>query len=290
MLVALVLAIFCFHSAFRSCLAHGRSIPAGNKSVTIDWLTTLAAVWRPRREALRPVRQLDDVGFDDLLGIDAQKSAFRDNLELFIAGSRANNVLLWGARGTGKSSLVKCALNAYAECGLRIVEVDKDDLSDLTEIVDDLRDLPQRFLVFCDDLSFDEGETGFKHLKSVLEGSIELPPSNVLLCATSNRRHLVSEQATDNEGVEIVDGELHYGDRIEEKLSLADRFGLWLSFYPNTMAQYLAIVDALFDQRVAGFEDIDRQALHRAAKQFAMTRASRSGRTARQFFVQYRGG
>lgn len=255
--------------------------------MSVDWQTVPAAVWRPKQGRLRAVKRTDAISFDALLGIDRQKVAFRANLEQFLNGGPANNVLLWGSRGTGKSSLVKAALNEYRGQGLRVLEIDKDDLSDLPDIVDELRDLPQRFLVFCDDLSFEAGETAYKHLKSVLEGSIELPPENILICATSNRRHLISEQKADNQEVEIVDGELHYGDRVEETLSLSDRFGLWLSFYPNTLDQYLAIVDELFNGDVAA-GGVSRNELHLAAKQFAIARASRSGRTARQFQIQYR--
>ena len=254
--------------------------------MSIDWSATSAAIWRPKQARLRAVKRLDSIGFGDLLGVDRQKVEFIDNVELFLKGAPANNILLWGSRGTGKSSLVKAALNHYQCEGLRVIEIDKDDLADLPEIVDDLRELPQRFLIFCDDLSFDEGETDYKHLKSVLEGSIELPPENVLVCATSNRRHLISEQRTDNEGVELVEGELHYGDRVEEKLSLSDRFGLWLSFYPNSQTQYLAIVDDLFKDGFSGGID-NREQVHREAKRFAMIRASRSGRTAKQFRIQY---
>jgi hypothetical protein len=246
--------------------------------MSINWNHTLAAVWRPHSAGLRAVRRLDPIRLDDLLGIDAQKVDLVRNTEDFLAGRPARNALLWGSRGTGKSSLVKALLNDYAAAGLRVIEIDKADLADLPDVVDGIHELPQRFIVFCDDLSFEADETLYKHLKSVLEGSIELPPENVLVYATSNRRHLIAEPASDNQGVEIVAGELHYGDVIEEKLSLADRFGLWLSFYPNSLEQYLAIVDHL-----CGDAGGDRAALHLAARQFAMTRASRSGRTARQF-------
>jgi len=248
--------------------------------MSINWETTLAAIWHSHRGRLRAVRRLDSITLGDLLGIDAQKKALLVNTERFLAGQSANNVLLWGTRGTGKSSLIKALLNAYAARQLRVIEIDKNDLIDLPEIVDEIREVPQRFIVFCDDLSFEEGETAYKHLKSVLEGSIELPPENVLIYATSNRRHLVTEQRVDNQGVELVDGELHYGDTVEEKLSLADRFGLWLSFYPNNTEQYLAIVDSLFRD----FQG-DRELLYRTALQYAMTRASKSGRTAKQFFL-----
>ncbi len=251
--------------------------------MSIDWCLTRAAIWRPASGQLRAVKRLDGVNFEDLLGIERQCAIFKDNIEGFLRGESANNMLLWGSRGTGKSSLIKAALNDYGDQGLRVIEIDKDDLANLCEVVDELHGLPQRFIIFCDDLSFDEGETTYKHLKSVLEGSIELPPENVLVCATSNRRHIVTEHKSDNNSVDVINGELHYGDTVEEKLSLADRFGLWLSFYPNNTAQYLAIVDRLF----AEF-DGDREALHLAAKQFAMTRASKSGRTARQFYLQWR--
>lgn len=246
-----------------------------------DWTRTLAAVWRPRSVGLRPVRRLDPVRLDDLLGIDFQKAELARNTEALLAGRPAHNALLWGSRGTGKSSLIKALLNAYAPEGLRLIEMDQDDLADLPEVVDDLSALPQRFILFCDDLSFETEETAYKHLKSILEGSIELPPDNVLVYATSNRRHLVAEPRADNRGVELLEGELHYGDAVEERLSLADRFGLWLSFYPNSQQQYLEIIDHLF----ADFRG-DREALHRSACQFALARASRSGRTARQFWLE----
>ncbi len=248
----------------------------------MDWSGTWAAVWRPRGSGLRPVRRLDPVRLEDLLGIDAQKTELVRNTEAFLAGRPARNALLWGSRGTGKSSLIKALLNGYAPAGLRLIEMDKDDLVDLAEVVDALRELPQRFIVFCDDLSFETEETLYKHLKSVLEGSIELPPENVLVYATSNRRHLVAEPQSDNRDVELHGGELHFGDAVEERLSLADRFGLWLSFYPNSQTQYLAIVDHLF----ADFRG-DREALRLAACQFALARASRSGRTARQFWQEW---
>ena len=249
-----------------------------------DWDTHLAAIWRPKSATLRAVRRLDPIRLDDLLGIERQKASLVANTEKFLAGHGANNVLLWGSRGTGKSSLIKALLNQYAERGLRVLEIDKDDLVDLPEIVDHLCELPQRFLIYCDDLSFETGETAFKHLKSVLEGSLELPPENVLLYATSNRRHLIPEHMRENLDSKLVEGELHHSDSIEEKLSLADRFGLWLSFHPNNLDQYLAIVDSLF----AGHA-IPSDKLHRAAKQFAQSRASKSGRTARQFYLDWLG-
>lgn len=251
--------------------------------MAIDWSKTHAAIWRAGREVLRPVRRIDSIHLVDLLGIEKQKERLIANTELFLGGSSANNALLWGSRGTGKSSLIKALLNDYADKGLRVIEIDKDDLGNLAEIVDDIASLPQRFIIYCDDLSFDEGETEYKHLKSILEGSIELPPENVLIYATSNRRHLIAEQNSDNEGVKLVGDELHYGDTVEEKLSLADRFGLWLSFYPNTKQQYLNIVDNLFPHVT------DSTKLHAEAIRFSMLRASKSGRTAHQFYLDANG-
>jgi hypothetical protein len=244
----------------------------------VDWTSSIAAIWRPKAGYLRPVKRIDPVALDQLLGIDDQKAAMVENTKTFLAGKSANNALLWGSRGTGKSSLIKALLNEFADIGLRLIEIDKDDLVDLPEIVDDIQELPYKFIVFCDDLSFEEGENSYKHLKSVLEGSIELPPENVLVYATSNRRHLMPEYKAENQDVKLVDGELHYTDVIEEKLSLADRFGLWLSFYPSDLRQYFALVDALFPD----YED--REELHRLARQFSMVRGSRSGRTAKQFY------
>jgi hypothetical protein len=246
----------------------------------IDWNTVPAAVWRSRRRELRPIKQLDDVRLKDLLAIDEQKRKLIANTEAFLSGSTANNVLLWGSRGTGKSSLIKALLNDYRDQGLRVIEIDRNELVDLPEIVDDIRDTSQRFIVFCDDLSFAEGEQSYKALKSVMEGSIELPPKNVIIYATSNRRHLLPEKAADNLQTQLINGEIHYGDNVEESLSLADRFGLWLSFYPLSWEAYFDIVDSMFQK-----DSEDRKQLHEQARQFALSRASHSGRTAKQFFL-----
>lgn len=250
--------------------------------MNIDWNLTHAAVWRPRKEYLRPVRHIDPVRIDDLLGIDRQKAQLQRNTERLLAGLPANNALLWGSRGTGKSSLIKALLNAYHPRGLRLIQVDKDDLVNLPEIVDDIRELPQRFIVFCDDLSFESGEPAYKALKSVLEGSIEVPPANVLIYATSNRRHLLPEYLQDNQSAKLVGTEIHFGEAVEERISLSDRFGLCLSFYPVDQDEYLAIVDSYF----ADYHG-DRAALHEAAKQFALLRGGRSGRVAKQFYNEY---
>jgi predicted AAA+ superfamily ATPase len=269
--------------------AHGTeaSRPYNNPSLNerfmnIDWNLTIAAVWRPRKEYLRPVQHVDPVRLDALVGIDHQKEQLQRNTERFLAGLPCNNALLWGARGTGKSSLIKALLNAYKADGLRIIQVDKNDLINLPEIVDEIRDLAQRFIVFCDDLSFEAGEPGYKALKSVVEGSVELPPGNVLIYATSNRRHLLPEYMEENQAAKLVGGEIHFPEAIEEKISLSDRFGLWLSFYSVSQDEYLAIVDSYFPN-FSG----DRAALHDAAKRFALLRGGRSGRTARQFYNEY---
>jgi len=248
----------------------------------IPWSTTLAAIWRPRQQALKPVQEVDPIGLEDLVGIGRQKEAMVANIQAFLQGAPFNHVLLWGARGTGKSSLVKAVLNGFGSQGLRLIEFAREDLRDLPEVVDALRTLPYRFIVFCDDFSFEEGDTSYKGLKPVLEGSIELPPQNVMVCATSNRRHLVSELASDNVGTTVLQGELHYSDAVEEKISLSDRFGLWLSFYQGNQSDFLEMVDVYFK----AYEG-DKKVLHDAAKQFSAARASRSGRTAKQFYNAY---
>jgi predicted AAA+ superfamily ATPase len=250
--------------------------------MTVDWDQAVAAVWRSRQACLRAVAAPDPVCLQDLVGIDRQKAELVRNTERFLAGSPANSALLWGARGTGKSSLVKAMLNAYSGAGLRLVEVFRDDLRDLPEIVDGIRELPWRFILYCDDFSFEANDNSYVGLKSVLEGSVEPPPANALFYVTSNRRHLLPEYMKDNQATVVADGELHYADAVEERIALADRFGLWLSFYQTDMQDYLAIVDSYFPD-FSG----DREALHNAARMFAMARASRSGRTAQQFYNTY---
>jgi predicted AAA+ superfamily ATPase len=247
--------------------------------VDVDWNQVYAAVWRSRRALLRPVTAIDPVRLEELVGIDQQKTELLRNTERFLAGLPANNALLWGARGTGKSSLVKAMLNEFRGRGLRLIEVFKDELRDLPDIVDHIRDSGYHFIFYCDDFSFEGEDASYVGLKSVLEGSIERPPDNLLFYVTSNRRHLLPEYMQDNQATVVADGELHYSDAVEERISLSDRFGLWLSFYPSDMQGYLAIVDSYFPD----FRG-DREALHEAAKMFAMARASRSGRTAKQFY------
>ncbi|PIE69085.1 MAG: ATPase [Deltaproteobacteria bacterium] len=251
--------------------------------MNIDWNTTFAAIYRSRSNCLRAVQRIDPVGLNDLVGIDEQVRLLETNTRRFLDGMPANNVLLWGPRGTGKSSLIKALLNAYSEQGLRIIEVDKDDLVLLPEIVDEIRDLTQfHFIVFCDDLSFEEGERTYKALKSALDGSIELPPENVLVYATSNRRHLVPEYMEENLRATYKGGQIHHDEAVEEKISLSERFGLWVSFYPVDRQGYLAIVDSLFPDWSG-----DRSVLHEAAWAFALRRGSHNGRIAQQFFRHF---
>lgn len=246
----------------------------------IDWQTTYAAIYRAKKEALKPVKYLDEISLNDLVGIEQQKEQIVQNTTRFLNNLPSNNVLLWGARGTGKSSLIKAILNKYKYESLRLIEIHRDDLDDLIEIVDEIRELPYKFIIFCDDLSFEEGEKGYKGLKSILEGSIEKTPENIKIYATSNRRHLITEYHSDNVGTKLGDnGEIHYSDTIEEKISLSDRFGLWLGFYHGNQQEYLSVVDSYFKNYEGNKEE-----LHKKALQFAQRRASKSARTAKQFF------
>ncbi|MDR1614702.1 MAG: ATP-binding protein [Campylobacteraceae bacterium] len=246
----------------------------------IDWKSTKAAVYRAKKEGLKPVFDVDTITLKDLLHIDEQKRALYENTQRFLEGRRASHALLWGSRGTGKSSLIKAILNCFYEDGLRVIEIFREDLGALPNISDEIRDLPYKFIIFCDDISFEAGDASYKALKSVIEGSIELPPKNVLVYATSNRRHLIPEFHTDNEGTIIKSGEIHYSDNVEEKISLSDRFGLWLSFYQGTIDEYLEVADSYFPN----LNDEKRALMHEEAKRYAALRASRSARTAKQFF------
>ena len=256
-----------------------------------DWAASVA--WRYRKRSsghavLEPVRHVAPLQLSDLQEIDGQKEKIQRNTEQFVRGALANNVLLTGARGTGKSSLIKACLNAYAAQGLRLIEVDKADLIDLPDIMDIVAGRPEKFIVFCDDLSFDEGESGYKALKSILDGSIAAATPNVLIYATSNRRHLLPEYMKDNLSyTHTDDGEVHPGEAIEEKISLSERFGLWVSFYPFSQDEYLAIVA----QWLTSF-GVDAAAIAAARAQalvWALERGSRSGRVAYQFARDFAG-
>ena len=256
-----------------------------------DWSATIA--WRYRKRSsghgtLEPVRHVGAMRLADLKEIDPQKEKIERNTQQFVQGKPANNVLLTGARGTGKSSLIKACLNAYAAEGLRLIEVDKADLTDLPDIVDVVSDRPEKFIVFCDDLSFEDGEPGYKALKSILDGSVAAATPNVLIYATSNRRHLLPEYMADNlTYTHTEDGEVHPGEVVEEKISLSERFGLWVSFYPFSQQEYLTIVA----QWLSSF-GVPAQAIEEARPEalvWALERGSRSGRVAYQFARDYAG-
>ncbi|MBV1775065.1 ATP-binding protein [Burkholderiaceae bacterium DAT-1] len=229
---------------------------------------------------LQAVYQPHRISLDDLQNVDAQKAELLRNTEQFVAGRTANNVLLTGARGTGKSSLVKAVWNQCAASGLRLVELDRDHLAQLPEVIERLAERPERYIVFCDDLSFEAGDPGYKALKSALDGSISQPPANVLVYATSNRRHLLPEYFSENESVRHVDGEGHPADATEEKISLSERFGLWLSFYPFSQDDYLRAVKYWLTY-LSGPQWNDM--IERDALNWALARGSRSGRVAWQF-------
>ncbi len=255
-----------------------------------DWAASIAFRYRKRAGSgrIEPVRHVADIRLESLVEVEPQKQRLLRNTEQFVAGFGANNVLLTGSRGTGKSSLIKAVLNRFAPQGLRLIEVDKADLVDLPDIVDLVAERPERFVVFCDDLSFDEGEPGYKALKSILDGSISQASDNVLIYATSNRRHLLPEYMQENLTYKHTpDGEVHPGEVIEEKISLSERFGLWVSFYPFSQDEYLAIAA----QWLRHF-DVDEAAIAAARQEslvWALERGSRSGRVAFQFAKDYSG-
>lgn len=255
-----------------------------------DWLAATAYRWRKRqgRGYLQPVLHASHIQLADLKNVDRQKAAIEANTRQFVAGRPANNVLLTGARGTGKSSLIKACLNQFADEGLRLIEVDKADLVDLPDIVDLVAGRAERFIIFCDDLSFEEGESGYKSLKVALDGSISAQSDNVLIYATSNRRHLMPERMSDNLGYKhLEDGEIHPGEVIEEKISLSERFGLWVSFYPFKQDEYLTIVAQWLGH--FGCDAASIAAAHDDALRWALERGSRSGRVAWQFARDWAG-
>ena len=257
-----------------------------------DWKRSFAFRWRRRAGGagswLQPVAHVSSIRFADLQHVDAQKRQLEQNTRQFVARRPANNVLLTGARGTGKSSLIKACLNDFADQGLRLIEVDKADLADLPDIVDLVAARPERFVIFCDDLSFEEGEAGYKALKVALDGSISAQSDNVLIYATSNRRHLMPEKMSDNAGYSHGDdGDLHPGETVEEKISLSERFGLWLSFYPFKQDDYLDIVAHWLQSFGCTPQQIEEARAD--ALRWALQRGSRSGRVAWQFAKDYAG-
>ena len=252
-----------------------------------DWEAAVAFRYRKRGASARleAVRHLSTIRLDDLKEVEPQKERLLRNTRQFVQGQPANNVLLTGARGTGKSSLIKACLNEFADQGLRLIEVDKADLVDLPDLADLVADRPERFVIFCDDLSFDEGEAGYKALKSMLDGSVAAATDNLLIYATSNRRHLLPEQMKDNLGYTHSerDGnvEVHPGEAVEEKISLSERFGLWISFYSFSQQEYLAIVAQWLSH--FGLDAARIEAARQPALVWALERGSRSGRVAYQF-------
>jgi predicted AAA+ superfamily ATPase len=257
-----------------------------------DWKRGFAFRWRRRANGggnyLQPVVHASTIRLEDLQHIEVQKEQIEQNTRQFVRRRPANNVLLTGARGTGKSSLIKACLNQFAGDGLRLIEVDKADLADLPDIVDLIAARPERFIVFCDDLSFEEGEGGYKALKVALDGSIAAQSDNVLVYATSNRRHLMPEKMSDNAGyTHGDDGDLHPGETVEEKISLSERFGLWLSFYPFKQDDYLGIVGHWLESFGCSAQQVEQA--RGDALRWALQRGSRSGRVAWQFAKDYAG-
>ena len=282
--------------AFEHLLVRAESLLARLESIlphaatAPDWATSIA--WRYRRRGsagvLEPVRHISTIRLADLKEVEPQKERLLRNTEQFVSGRSANNVLLTGARGTGKSSLIKACLNEFSAQGLRLIEVDKADLVDLQDIVDLVADRPEKFIVFCDDLSFDDNEPAYKALKSVLDGSVAQASDNVLIYATSNRRHLLPEYMKENLSYQHTeDGEVHPGEGVEEKISLSERFGLWISFYPFTQAEYLAIAAQWL--RSFGVAEAAITAARQESLVWALERGSRSGRVAQQFAKDYAG-
>jgi len=253
-----------------------------------DWKTAVAFRWR-RKDTLfgklgylQAVQHTSAIHFSDLQHIDRQKNLLLENTQHFVEGRPANNVLLTGARGTGKSSLIKAALNEFSAKGLRLVEVDKEHLTDLGDLTDLLAGRPEKFIIYCDDLSFEDGESGYKSLKSALDGSVAAQVENILIYATSNRRHLLPEYMKDNESYQhTTDGELHPGEVVEEKISLSERFGLWISFYPPKQDEYLDMVNHWLAHLGLNAQQIEGS--RGEALIWALERGSRSGRVAWQF-------
>lgn len=260
----------------------------------IDWNEVYAASWQRQGNSsfFRPIVLGADIRLTDLLGVERQSEQLLRNTQQFMRGFPANHALLWGARGTGKSSLVRALLAEYAPAGLRLIEVERNDLADLPMIVESLAGLAQHFIVFCDDLSFEAGEGDYRILKSVLDGSLERAPDNVLLYATSNRRHLLPEQHSDNQYWQQGDGgELHPNEAVEDKIALSDRFGLWLSFYPFDQEHYLAVVQHWIAEyaKPASLEWQFDETAAKEAISWASARGNRNGRCAAQFAKQWVG-
>ena len=283
---------------FQALLARAESLLARVEQIlpqpltAPDWSANTIA-WRYRKRAsghgsLEAVKHIAGMKLSDLKKIDIQKEKIQRNTQQFVTGHTANNVLLTGARGTGKSSLIKACLAEYTSQGLRLIEIDKNDLIDLPDIIDVIADRPEKFIIYCDDISFEEGDGSYKALKSVLDGSIQGGAANMLIYATSNRRHLLPEYMKENLSYQHTpDGEVHPGEVVEEKISLSERFGLWVSFYPFTQDEYLAIVAQWL--RSLGVKEASIEAAQKESLVWSLERASRSGRVAFQFAKDFAG-
>jgi uncharacterized protein len=283
---------------FQALLARAESLLARVEQIlpqpltAPDWSSN-AIAWRYRKRAsghgaLEPVKHVASMKLSDLKEIDQQKEKIQRNTAQFVSGHSANNVLLTGARGTGKSSLIRACLAEYVVQGLRLIEVDKTDLVDLPDIIDVIAERPEKFIIYCDDISFEEGDGSYKALKSVLDGSISGGATNMLIYATSNRRHLLPEYMKENLSYQhTADGEVHPGEVVEEKISLSERFGLWVSFYPFNQDEYLAIVAQWL--RNMGVAESKIEAAQKESLVWSLERASRSGRVAYQFAKDFSG-
>ena len=254
-----------------------------NTEITGDFNDTLAFFWHKtnNKAYFRKIKHPKLIDLNDLIGIDVQKKTLINNTEQFIKGYPANNVLLWGAKGTGKSSIIKGLLNQYANQGLRIIEVEREDLVDIHQITDVLRQSQNKFILFCDDLSFEAADVSYKALKVALDGGMAAVPENVIIYATSNRRHLLPEMMEDNYPTKIINTEIHYSDAVEEKISLSERFGIWLAFYPFNETDYLKIVEHWVKKLGMNYTDT----IAKDAISWSRQRASKSGRCAYQYAV-----
>jgi len=268
----------------------------------IDWNNCIAASWQHQQYGsyLRPITNFMPLKVTNLIGIEKQFKQLKYNTAQLLNDLPCNHALLWGARGTGKSSLVRAILSEFYQQNLRLIEVERNNLADLAQIVDKIADLPQKFILFCDDLSFETGEGDYRILKSVLDGSLTSAPNNLLLYATSNRRHLVPEKQTDNDNFQLIEGEIHPSEAVEDKIALSDRFGLHLSFYPFTQEQYLQAVSnwicyfkntiqqknnkAITSKDLSFTEEDQKEAIR-----FASSIGNRNGRCAYQFAKNWTG-
>ncbi len=258
---------------------------ASKRAKTIAYRWRRSTPGKPGR--MQPIAHPHRIRLDDLLGIDRQKAELDRNTRQFVRGLPANNALLWGSRGTGKSSLIKALLNEYADLGLRLIEAESGELTDLPDIVEPLYGRKERYVIFADDLSFEANDPSYKALKAVMDGSIAAAPDNVLIYATSNRRHLLPEFHSENEQAQLIGTEIHHGEAVEEKISLSERFGLWLSFYPFTQEQYLTLVR--HHLQALDVRQTDTNELQAEALRYALARGSRSGRVAMQFARDWAG-